>query len=101
MYVPMTKKRGYRLHDGDQIPTVPITIDQIMAAPEFAIGVADARAGRAYHSNYEAWHGNRQWNYERGRQWARLVPRTVVLKRTGEITREAAAWAGRVFKDIR
>jgi hypothetical protein len=84
-----------------QIPTLPTTIDEIMATPEFAIGVADARQGRGYRRDYQAWRTNPQWAYERGRQWARLVPTSVILKRNGKITPEALAWGGRVFKDIR
>jgi hypothetical protein len=94
-------KRGCRLRDGDQIPTRPATIDQIMASPEFALGAADARRGDSYRDSYQGWHTNAQWNYERGRQWARLVPTSVALKRNGRITTEAAAWGRRVFKDIR
>lgn len=96
----MKLKPGYRRHKGDQIPTRPVTILEIMSAPHFALGVADARAGRPYRDGYQTWHTNAQWNYERGRQWARLVPASVVLKRNGKITREAAEWARRQFKDI-
>jgi hypothetical protein len=84
----------------DQIPTQPVSIEEIMTSLEFALGVADARAGRPYRDGYQAWHANAQWNYERGRQWARLVPASVVLKRNGKITREAAEWARRQFKYI-
>jgi hypothetical protein len=85
---------------GGQVPTHPATILEIMASAEFALGVADARAGRPYRDGYQAWRTNAQWNYERGRQWARLVPASVVLKHNGQITREAAEWSRRQFKDI-
>jgi hypothetical protein len=49
-------KRGYQFRDGDQVPTRPTTILKIMASPEFALGVADARAGRPYRDGYQAWH---------------------------------------------
>jgi hypothetical protein len=49
-------KRGYRHRDSDQIPTYPTTIPAIMATPEFALGAADARAGRPYRDSYQAWH---------------------------------------------
>ena len=84
----------------DQITTHTTTILEIMSAPHFALGVADARAGRPYRDGYQTWHTNAQWNYERGRQWARLVPASVALKSNGKITREAAEWARRQFKDI-
>jgi hypothetical protein len=38
----MTRRRGYRLRDGDQIPTYPTTSAEIMSAPTFGLGVADA-----------------------------------------------------------
>jgi hypothetical protein len=95
----MAKRGGYRRGIG-QVPTVPVAIPEIMETPEFALGVADARAERGYRNAYQAWHSNAQWDNERGRQWARLVPASVVLKRNGKITPEAAAWGRRVFKDI-
>jgi len=38
---------GYRLREGAQIPTRPVTALEIMSAPEFALGIADTRAGAA------------------------------------------------------
>ena len=79
------RSRGYRLRKGDQVPTRVVTADEIMSSPEFALGVADARAGRGYHPDYDGWaNSNRCWNYERGRQWAQIAPCTVVLKRNGQ-----------------
>ena len=60
-------KRGYRLLDGAQIPTRQATIYEIMSQPTFGLGVADARAGRRYHRDYDLWDTNGQWGYERGR----------------------------------
>ena len=96
----MKLKPGYRRHKGGQVPTRPVSIKEIMSAPHFALGVADARAERPYRDAYQIWHSNAQWGYERGRQWARLVPTSVVLKRDGKITRAAAAWYRRQSKDI-
>ena len=80
----------YRLRDGDQIPTRPVTIAEIMATPTFARGVEDVRAGRGYPPDYDQWqHTNDRWAYERGRLWARLVPRHVKLKVNGKITVKA------------
>jgi hypothetical protein len=77
---------------GAQVPTFLTTIDAIMSTPEFVLGVIDARAGRGHRSDYATWNTNRQWNYERGRTWAAVAPRSVVLKRNGEITAEARRW---------
>jgi len=75
-----------------QVPTSPTTIEEIMNSREFALGVIDFRAGRPHRSDYATWGGNRQWNYERGRQWAALAPRTVPVKRDGKLTAEAKRW---------
>jgi hypothetical protein len=77
----------YRL---DQIPTQPVTIAEIMATPTFERGVEDVRASRGYPPDYDQWqHTDDRWAYERGRQWARLVPRHVHLKINGKITERA------------
>jgi hypothetical protein len=89
-------KRGYRLRDGDQVPTVPATIREIMADPAFGRGVADVRAGRGYPRDFDAWgHTNSAWSYERGRQWATIAPRSVPLRTNGSITAAAVRWYGR------
>jgi hypothetical protein len=75
-----------------EVPTVPTTIRAIMSAPEFALGVADARAGRPYRPGYESWDAGRQEDYERGRQWARVAPRSVTLKERGRVTAAAMRW---------
>jgi len=76
----------------EQVPTFPITIEEIMSAHEFALGVIDGRAGRGHRSAYATWGINQQWHYERGRQWAVLAPRSVGLKRNGKVTAEAVHW---------
>ena len=82
--------------DGDQIPTRGVTIMTVMARREFALGVTDVRAGRPLRPDYDEWATNRQWAYERGRQWASVAPRTVALKnRQGRITAEAVRWFAR------
>ena len=55
-------KRGYRWHDGDQVPTRRVTIEEIMAQPHFMLGVADVRALRGYRPDYDSWAANDQWN---------------------------------------
>jgi hypothetical protein len=82
--------REHRLRDGDQIPTVPVTILEIMRQPTFVLGVADVRNGRGYHDDYDRWDTNGQWGYERGRHWATLTPRHVPLKLNGKINPKAA-----------
>jgi hypothetical protein len=85
-------KRGYRLRDDAQVPTRPVTIREIMEDPTFTLGVADVRAGRGYPADYEHWGIDHQWNYERGRSWARVAPRHVPLKVNGRVTPSALRW---------
>jgi len=82
----LTPKRGCRQREGDQIPTRSTTVIEIMSGPSFALGVADARAGRRYHRDYDLWNTNTQWIYERGRMWAALAPRDVPLKHNGRLS---------------
>src|SRR5262249_54965373 len=84
-----TKPRHpHRLRDGDQIPTGPVTLREIMSDPKFARGVADARAGRGYPPPYDTWE-DRNWAYERGRQWAQIAPRGLPLKINGKLNPQA------------
>ena len=72
-----------------------------MGTPEFADGVADARAGRPIRADYDEWsETDRTWSYERGRQWAVLTPHKVALKRNGK-NAEAMRWYQRHRQDIR
>jgi hypothetical protein len=75
-----------------QVPVFPTTIEEIMNTREFALGVIDGRAGRGHRSDYATWGTDAQWNYERGRAWAAIAPRSVQLKRDGRITAEAVKW---------
>ena len=78
--------------DEEQVETVQVSVAWIMQRPTFALGVADARAGRRYHRDYDQWSTNNQWSYERGRAWAVLTPRDVPLRRNGRLTTEALLW---------
>ena len=78
----------------DQVFTVPTTIEAIMRQPTFALGVDDARAGRPYHADYDRWNANGQWDYERGRCWARLAPRDLRLKIGRKVNPEAIGYYG-------
>ena len=71
-----------------------------MSQPTFALGVADVRAGRPVHRDYDLWDTNGQWNYERGRMWATLAPRDVPLKRKGRINPDAVMWFARHRHEI-
>jgi hypothetical protein len=94
-------KHGYRLRDGDQVPTRPTTVEEIMSWPTFALGVADVRAGREFRAAYESWADtNDRWNYERGRAWACVTQRNVVLKRNGKVTDEAIRWFVKLKREI-
>ena len=89
-----------REHRGDQIRTQPTSALWIMSQPSFGLGVADVRAGRGTHRDYDLWDTDGQWNYERGRAWATLTPRHVELRRAGTITSEALAWFKSCSEDI-
>jgi hypothetical protein len=89
-----------RKHDGDQVPTMPVSALWIMSQPTFALGAADARAERGIHEDYDLWDISGQWNYERGRAWATLTPRHVQLRHAGKITSEALAWFKSCGDDI-
>jgi hypothetical protein len=91
----VVRRGGYRLRDGDQVPTTLTTVASIMAQPTFALGVADARAGLRYRRDYDLWDTNGQWGYERGRQWAVAAPRHIPLKRGGAINPDAVVLYGR------
>lgn len=87
------KKKSPPVHDRQQVPTTPTTVFAIMSRPTFALGVEDARASRGYRRDYDTWEDtNDRWTYERGRQWARVAPRTVPLKVNGKVTQQAMQW---------
>jgi hypothetical protein len=95
-YAKPKMKPAPKLCDGDQVPTRPVTIAEIMSAPRFAQGVADQRAGRPYPNDYDCWkHTNDRWDYSRGRQWAAAAPRSVALKVNGKISTVAKRWYAR------
>ena len=96
----VTRKLRCRKDKGDQVPTRPISAHRIMSHPTFALGAADARAGRGTHRDYELWDTNGQWNYERGRAWATLTPRHVQLRCAGKISSEALMWFKSCGDDI-
>jgi hypothetical protein len=92
------KKKNGRWRKGDQVPTIPVTVETIMADPAFALGVIDARARLPFHRDYDRWETNRQWDYERGRAWGVLAPREIALRRNGKLNPEAVHWGRRLMK---
>lgn len=86
-----------------QVPTVPTTIQAVMSNTTFERGVNDLRAGRGFPHDYDTWSGiDDCWDYERGRQWARLVPRHVKLKdHNGKVTTQALRLFAKHSHDIR
>jgi hypothetical protein len=96
-----TRKRRIERGDEEQLPTVPVAVETIMASPRFQQGVADARGRKPFPSDYNVWaHEDKLWAYERGRMWGRLVPRNVVLKRDGKVTDEAIEWYQKIGDGI-
>jgi hypothetical protein len=78
----------------EQEPTQEATLEWVMNKPEFALGVLDQRAGRGYRAAYATWGVNEQWNYERGRAWATVAPRSVPLKVGKRLNPAALKYAG-------
>jgi hypothetical protein len=68
-----------------QVPSYGTTIRKIMSIREFALGVADVRAGRL--PRFDAF--AETWDYERGRQWAIAAPPTMPIKVKGKVSFEA------------
>jgi hypothetical protein len=85
-----------------QVPTRGTTAKAIMRTAAFLAGVDDVRNGRP--PNYETFNFsageddldakekiNAHWNYERGRQWASLAPRSMLVKVDGALNPKAIA----------
>jgi hypothetical protein len=92
-----------------QVLTRGTTTQAIMRMPGFAAGVDDVRNGRP--PNYEAFNFsqdtdereaskniNRHWNYERGRLWACLAPRSMPLMINGKLNPKAIALFDAAYK---
>jgi hypothetical protein len=89
------------LRPTEQVPTEPASVEWIMSDRHFEYGVNDKRAGRGYRAGFETWDLDPQWNYERGRAWATLAPRTVKLRLpSGELNPEAVRWFERFSGNI-
>jgi len=83
-----------------QCRTFPTTIRKIMSSPEFMIGFAHVRAGK----RFDCWIGlkptvkndrrsvaGRAWDYERGRIFGCLAPRSMTLTINGRLNPAAVA----------
>jgi hypothetical protein len=77
----------------EQAETQPVTVRQIMNDPAFKAGVDDVRAGRpARFDQYDC------WEYERGRQFAMLVPTTMPLRIRGKLNLDALVILSAAFR---
>jgi hypothetical protein len=65
-----------------QVPIFPTTTAAIMASPEFRRGLDEVRNGVAFDWRVGGCDGgtNDAWNYERGRQFARIAPVSMPLR---------------------
>jgi hypothetical protein len=98
--MPISRKKRSGKSRREQEPTRPVSVKTIMRCRAFAAGVSDARAGLPFCSNYDRWEVDDQWNYERGRAWATLVPRNVPLKLNGKLNPLAVRWFVRAGRGI-
>jgi hypothetical protein len=74
-----------------QVLTTGTTIARIMASPEFARGLDDARKGVPFD-----WR-NGTWNYERGRLFAHIAPLNMPLRIDEHLNPRAVALCDRAF----
>jgi hypothetical protein len=94
-------KRAPKLRDGEQIQTRPVSLVEIMSDPKFGQGAKDVRRGRGYPADYDVWKNtNGRWAYDRGRQWATVAPRHVVLKANGKIRQHGDGTHVRKFCEV-
>jgi hypothetical protein len=98
--MPVSRKKRSGKSRREQEPTQPVSVQTVMRCRAFAAGAKDARAGLAFRSDYDRWQVNDQWNYERGRAWATLAPRNVLLKRNGKLNPLAVRWFVRAGRGI-
>ena len=75
----------------EQATTQGTTTRQIMRSAGFKRGVEEVRKGKP--PNFE----HSDWNYERGRQFARLAPISMSLEREGKINNKALALLNAAF----
>jgi hypothetical protein len=74
------------MHHPEQIPTTT-TIEAVMRSAAFKRGVADKRANRPLPEQPP----DDDWDYERGRLWASIAPRTMPVTLNGRLHKPAVA----------
>jgi hypothetical protein len=78
----------------EQIDTEECSCSWFMQRPSFMHGVEDVRAGRPARFDTYAANTNSLWAYEKGRQFATIVSRSLPLTLNGKLNRKAL----RLFK---
>lgn len=63
-----------------QVPTEQVTVETVMATPEFARGFEDARRGLPFDWRVGSEDSDVAWNYERGRLLAHIAPLNMPLR---------------------
>jgi hypothetical protein len=84
------------LRPREQVSSQEASIEWVMSSPYFEYGVNDKRAKRGFRTAYTDWEINDQWNYERGRAWASVAPRSLALKLHGKLNPRAVALGRKV-----
>jgi hypothetical protein len=85
----------HQISDRDQVETEQIGASYFIESRDFARGVEDVRAGRPPRFDAYAWDQggapatDRQWAYEKGRQFATIAPRTMPLRIKGKLNLDA------------
>ncbi len=83
------------MSDREQVKTEHVGASYFMDSREFARGVEDVRVGRPPRFDAYAWDQgdrsaiNRQWAYEKGRQFAIIAPKTLPLRINSRLNLEA------------
>jgi hypothetical protein len=83
------------LKDRDQVETEHLGASYFLESRDFARGVEDVRAGRPPRFDEYAWDQggtpatDRQWAYEKGRQFAIIAPKTMPLRTNGKLNLDA------------
>jgi hypothetical protein len=80
-----------------QVETRRVSIESIMRTAAFRHGVNDVRKGRT--PRFDKW-GNDDWEYEQGRQFAVLAPRSLEVVLEGQLNPEAVEFFRRHNEDI-
>ena len=97
--IPHVKKArasvASEISDRDQVETEHVGASYFLESRDFARGVEDVRAGRPPRFDEYAWDQggmpatDRQWAYEKGRQFATIAPRSMPLRINGKLNLDA------------